>query len=423
VRGRWPTVTAALALLLALAGCGDRLVDGRYRGEPLAALRGSMVPTPETEVTGPVRLAIAWYPQWLAAEDPGGEAAPPAIVTEEVEAQGTFPVDFRFPIYGPPPARALAPLAEGLSGRGAFGILLAYQDLNGNRRLDPIPEFGAPTDRVIASSLLGDPRAVFALVYVDSPQPAATGLSPGFNLVQGVNGDAAAVVPLDTRVRLSLTAGGPEYDGFVCLAGWLTFLVADVCGLSGGGEGEEPPGFGFDGRVALDGARLAVELRVTSLEAIYPDAEVNVNGRRIPWDAGRQAFVLEEADTTLVRPGSSVLVSATAAGFSRGKVFAMPGDFALEKPGEFETVSAKGPLRLEWSAAAGTTTYFAGFEAPPAGGASITESPEVRFLELDTTWAGLGLASAFVEARVDGQDGQAYVTTALVKRRAFYFAP
>lgn len=413
---------AILALALALAACGDRLVDASYRGPALATVRGSLVPTPGTDVAGPVRLAIAWYPQWLAADAAPGQPAPPAIVTEDVPVEGTFPVDFRFPIHAPPPAAALAPLAEGLAGRGAFGVILAYHDLDGDRRLDAIPAAGRPVDRVVASSLLGDPGAIFAVVYVDSPQAPGTGLTPGFNLIQGVNGADAAPVPLDTRVRLSLTSGGPEFDGFVCDAGWLTFLVADVCGLSAKPE-EGPPGFGFDGRVALDGARLSVELRVTSLDGAYPDAAVNVNGRRIPWSASWQAFVLEEDGADLVRPGEPVLVSATIPGTSRGEVFRMPSDFEITTPAAFATVSAAGPLRIEWGPSAGTTTWFAGYDAPPDGRASITGSPDVRFLDLDTTWAGLGLAGAFVEARIDGTDGQAYVTTALVKRRAFYFGP
>ncbi|MFO0584760.1 MAG: hypothetical protein U0229_21010 [Anaeromyxobacter sp.] len=410
-------------LLLVLAACGDRLVDASYRGVPLGALSGSMVPAPGVDVQGPVRLAIAWYPQWLAAADPASADAPPAIVTEEVEAEGTFPVDFRFPLYGPPPSSALAPLGEGLLGRGAFGVLLAYQDLDGDRRLSPIPRYGKPVDRIIGSSLLGDPSSTFALVYVDRAQPAGTGLVPGLNLVKAA-GAETTVVPLDTRVRLSLTEGGPVYDAFVCLAGWLTFLLDPVCGLSGELPSDGPPGFGYDGRVALDGTRLEVELRVTSQEAFsYPDAVVSVNGRRIPWDAGWGAFRLSEADTALVRPGGQVLVSVTAANTSRGRVFTMPAEFSIEKPAELETVSAAGPLRLEWSASPGTTTWFGGFEAPPAGYATITESADIRFLDLDTTWAGIGAASAFVEARVDGVDGEAFVTTALVRRRSFWFVP
>ena len=65
----------ALPAAVALAACGDRLVGRDYAGEPLAVLSGSLVPTPETEVTGAVRLALAWYPQWMAAEDPSAGAA------------------------------------------------------------------------------------------------------------------------------------------------------------------------------------------------------------------------------------------------------------------------------------------------------------------------------------------------------------
>ena len=49
--------------------------------------------------------------------------------------------------------------------------------------------------------------------------------------------------------------------------------------------------------------------------------------------------------------------------------------------------------------------------------------PRLPFVWLDTAGAGIGPASAFVEARVDGEDGRAFVTTALVRRRSFYLAP
>ena len=417
--------TYAVLAAAMLAGCGDALVGATYPGEPLAAVSGSMIPTPETELDGPVRLALAWYPQWLAAEQPGGGDLPPAIVTEDVEARGTFPVDFSFPIYRPPPREALAPL-DGLAGRGAFGVLLAYRDLDGDRRLSPIPARGAPVDRVIGSSLLGDPRTTFALLYVDSPQPAETGLRPGLNLVMAVNEEDAEVVPLSTRVRLALTAGGPIYDAFVCEAGWLAFLFTDVCGLPAGGE-EGPPGFGFAGSVTLDGDRLQVELRVTSDGVpAYPEANVNVNGRVIPWDPaaaeGQGAFVLVEDATTLVRPGSSFVVSVAAAGVSRGAVFAIPGEFSILTPGEGATVTASEPLLLSWTAAPGADEYYAGFSAPPAGFASITDPPGTLSLLLDTTWAGVGAATSFVEARDWGDDASTFVTTALVRRRGFWFS-
>jgi hypothetical protein len=408
----------------ALLGCGDRLAGGDYPGEPLASIGGSMIPTPETEVTGPVRLALVWYPQWLAAETPTTEPTALAIVTEDVEVQGTFPVDFRFPVYRPPPPPALAPLAEGLAGKGAFGILLAYHDRDGDRRLDPIPAAGAPVDQVIASSLLGDPQAAFALVYLDSAQPEGTGLEPGFNLIRGVNDGSAAAVPLDTRVRLALTAGGPIYDAFVCEAGWLTFLLAEVCGLPGGGEEQGPPGFAVDGEVVLDGTRLRVALTVTSLDAKHPEAVVTVNGREIPWVAERDAFVLEEDGSTLVAPGSSVFVTATVPDKSIGQSFPMPGGFAIERPTPFETVHVAEGVTVSWTASAGATEYFVGYDAPLAGEATVAppEGPLSLPFSLPP-YAEAGRGSAFVEARIYAYDATMLVTTKVVERRDFYVGP
>ncbi|MGC4001571.1 MAG: hypothetical protein QM767_30570 [Anaeromyxobacter sp.] len=417
--GALPLLAACSALLL--AGCGDELVGGDYPGEPLATLGGSMVPTPETELSGPVRLAVAWYPQWLSAEDPSGGAAPPTVVTEDVEAQGTFPVEFRFPIYRPPPRAAQAPLGGGLDGRGSFGVLLAYQDLDGDRQLDLIPEDGAPVDRVIGSSLLGDPRATFALVYVDSAQPAESGLAPGFNLVQALDDDSAAVVPLTSRTRLSLTSGGPVYDAFVCQAGWLTFLLADVCGLWGGGGGD-PETLAYDGRVVLDGDRLEISLTVTGPSGPVTDAAVQVNGRPIPWDDLQGAYVLSEPATTLVAPGSSFLVSVTGAGVSAGQVFTMPGEFALEAPADGATVSAADPLLVGWTASAGAGEYYAGFEALPAGGSTTADAGALS-ISFDARAAQPGQGSAFVEARIWPEDGRAFVVTALVRRTGFWVVP
>ena len=74
-----------LSLLLALAGCGEPIVGPGYEGQPLVTLEGQMTPTPEANITGQVRLALVWYPQWLATDDAsGGLGTPKAVVTEDV---------------------------------------------------------------------------------------------------------------------------------------------------------------------------------------------------------------------------------------------------------------------------------------------------------------------------------------------------
>jgi hypothetical protein len=108
---------------------------------------------PGHTVTGPVRLALVWLPAAPGTGAEGGVVEMDAfeLVTEDVTYEGSFPLSYRFDIFQPPPAHVLSTLDEGFQGKGAFGYLLAYQDLNGNGKLDSIPMTGAPVDRVIAS--------------------------------------------------------------------------------------------------------------------------------------------------------------------------------------------------------------------------------------------------------------------------------
>lgn len=115
-----------------------------------------------------------------------------------------------------------------------------------------------------------------------------------------------------------------------------------------------------------------------SLDGASLDAAVDVNGRRIPWSAGWQAFVREEDGADLVRPGEPVLFSATIPGTSHGRVFRMPLDVELTTLAAFATVSAAGPLRTEWGTSPGVTTRFAGHDAPPAGSGPPGAHPRLR---------------------------------------------
>ncbi|WP_375767788.1 hypothetical protein NR798_39890 [Archangium gephyra] len=409
-----------LSLLLTLAGC-DGVVTPEHEGQPLVTLEGQMNPTPDARIDGQVRLALVWYPQWMAAEDSDAtQEGPLEIVTEDVVYQGSFPANYSFHIYRPPPAEALAPLGGDLQGKGAFGILLAYQDGNGNAKLDLIATDGTPADRVIGSSLLGDARSNFALVYADTAQPANTGLKPGINIIQAVNGESGTVVPLNTRLPLSLTEGGPIFDAFVCEAGWLTFLFTKVCGLDGG-DVFEPSTLAVQGRVALEGTKAVVELTVSSENVPLQDATVKLAGRTLPYDAAREAYVLEEEDTVLLAPGRDFELVAQAGGESVRHTFQVPGGFDITTPAANEPVDASQPLELRWTSSLGATEYYVGFSSSTAGGSTLAEEG-ARSYTFDATGAeGEGLVR--VEARAVPMDIDALVTVALVRERAFSFAP
>lgn len=410
-----------LPLLLALAGCGDGVVSPDHPGEPLVTITGQMMPTPDAQLTGEVRLALGWYPQWLAADDREG---PPGVlqevITEDVVYQGSFPANYRFHIYRPPAEEALAELGEGLQGKGAFGILLAYKDRNGNGKLDPIAMNGAPVDQIIGSSLLGGERSTFAVVYVTRQQREETGLKPGFNLIQGVNSESSAVVPHATSLPLSLTAGGALFDAFVCEAGWLTFLLTDVCGLNGG-ELIEPAKLSLSGRVALEGTLAAVELEVSEENERRQDATVTLNGRTIPYDAGHGAYIVSERDSALLTPGGSFELAVSLGEDTLRRTFRMPDELAITAPTANAQVRTGETLRLEWTASQGATAYFVGFSAPQAGeGIEVADGSLTHAFDATNT---SGAGKAYVEARLTPTDVEAWVTTALRREQTFSFVP
>lgn len=410
-----------LSLLLPLAGCGDEVVGPAHPGQPLLTLEGQMSAEPGATVPTQVRLAFAWYPQWLGAEDTApSQRTTQQIITEDLVYQGSFPANYRFHLYRPPPDTALAQLGEGLQGRGSFGILLAYEDLNGNGKLDPIALEGTPVDRVIGSSLLGDARSAFAVVYVNTEQPASTGLKPGFNLIKAVNSESSAVVPHSTPLPLNLTSGGAIFDAFVCEAGWLTFLFTNVCGLDGG-EIIVPATLAVEGHVVLDGTQAVVDLKVLFDNEPRQDARVTLAGRDIPYDAGREAHVLTEKDSALLTPGGSFELVATLGEETLRRTFRMPGGFDITAPAANASVSRGPNLLLQWTASQGATSYYVGFEAMSAGMSTLAEEGALS-QSFDTSGAS-GAATARVEARTDPTDIDAWVTTAVVREQAFSFSP
>ncbi len=409
-----------LSLLITLAGCGG-VVGPDHPGEPLLTLEGQMNAEPGASLPTQVRLAFVWYPQWLAAESPTGmETTGQQIITEELVYQGSFPANYRFHLYRPPPDTALAELGEGLQGKGAFGILLAYEDKNGNGKLDPIALEGAPVDRVIGSSLLGNARAAFAVVYVTQEQRAETGLKPGFNLIQAVNSDTSAVVPHSTPLPLSLGSGGPIFDAFVCEAGWLTFLFIDVCGLESG-EVIEPSSLGVAGQVVLEGTRAVVDLTVSLDNEARQDASVTLAGRTLAYNPARSGYALTENDSALLTPGGSFELVVSLGEETLRRTFQMPGSFEITAPAANAQVSRGQSFTLQWTAAQGATRYYVGFAASNAG--ESIEAEEGALSHSFETHGATGPATVRVEARNNPTDIEAWVTTAVVREHAFTFGP
>lgn len=214
-----------LGLLLAAACGGPEPVEHRNpdskdpvtEGESLT-LEGQLNPAHDVSIAVPVRLALAWYPMLGEGNEGGAMTQPRSITTSEVSYEASFPANFRFHASQPPPAEALVPVGQGSTAKAALGILLAYQDMNGNGKLDTIPASGSPIDRVLGSSFSWLSAKSYMVAYVDSEQQVQPELKKGFNLVE-VSEAGSKPVPMSTPLTLTLS-GGAYFDLFVCEAAW-----------------------------------------------------------------------------------------------------------------------------------------------------------------------------------------------------------
>ena len=209
---------AALASLVTLAGlaptlggCGS-LGDVDHR-EPLAILQGQLTQASASASSTPsnVRVAVVW----MNIEGDGYK------VTQDVRAEAVFPSSFRLELTDPPPAAAMwkapaqkpdvgpapipnpdgpapAPDTEGsrvatMSDVAtstlaiAYGAVVAYEDRNGNGKLDLVDD-GASSyiDRILGSN------SDLALLYIEGTPPADAKdkngrlPNPGYNIYRGI---------------------------------------------------------------------------------------------------------------------------------------------------------------------------------------------------------------------------------------------
>jgi hypothetical protein len=346
------TPSLLLALLLVTSACGE-VVDPTYPGTPLLTLEGQMRVAPDAQ-PGPVRLALAWYPQVLWDETAAPPVQPKAIVTEDFVYEDAFPANYRFHLYNLPPVEALAPLGGGVQGKGALGILLAYRDGNGNAQLDTIPATGSPVDRVVGASLDWMASPAYLLIYLDSEQPPELGLKRGFNLVKVTDASTSESVPLTTSIPLALS-GGPFLDVLVCEAAWSG--TGDACGLDFEGEPSEKNPLRVEGTVQLLGNAVQVSLLVTHDELYRSDAQVMLGGRAIPFSEEGMLYALSEADSMLLSEGGTIELRVVSGGKELRRVLSLPGGFALTTPASEGVVKSGGPLAVEWTRSAGARFY------------------------------------------------------------------
>jgi hypothetical protein len=195
-------VVAALGLVGAgLAGCGEPLNDGRYRGDSLFTIEGRVSSLSPTVEGRPLLAAVAWR-HWLERALLVGQPA-------SIELTG-FPAAFQIDVYTPPPAEALADLGRrapgpaadagadaaipsyGQQGRVGFGLVAAHQGANDGAQVTLVatrPEAAqlrglAPDHVVIYNDGLnaGALRLLRERAGILNPEA----LRPGYNVARGL---------------------------------------------------------------------------------------------------------------------------------------------------------------------------------------------------------------------------------------------
>src|SRR5207249_11753786 len=116
------------ALYLPRHGSLQRRRVGAFRR---SHAEGQLLSSASAQQSDPLLLAMGWYPTF-AGTAPGSPVG--AVITQaNIELHGSFPVDFNFTLTGTPPAAALFDLSKtGGTGHLAYGVLIAFRDVNKN---------------------------------------------------------------------------------------------------------------------------------------------------------------------------------------------------------------------------------------------------------------------------------------------------
>lgn len=192
------TRLALVPLLLATFGCGG-LIDDKYAGQTLATVQGQLKASSGTNVTAPIGMAIFWEGATVPAVPitSGGDPSEPlscaatrqprdtsfvtnysSFVSQAVSYEPHFPIDFSIPVKGVPPKSAQFDLAAMGGGTGvvAFGLVIAFEDANGNGAYD----FGTPTrnaERILGTSATNDSHTT--VVFLDGHLNGRAAAIPG----------------------------------------------------------------------------------------------------------------------------------------------------------------------------------------------------------------------------------------------------
>jgi len=345
--------TGLASLLVLATACGG---GGGGAAPESLRLTGRLESSKPGRTASPIRLAMAWYPAFGAT----GPTSPPAGVVpqERVTFEGDFPIQFSFEVEGRPPAKALYDLSTG-GGRGhiAYGVLIAYEDGNGNRSFDPIPAGGTPIDHIVGLSVpdpsLPPPPRNHFVVYLDGkPAPgdywAAFSLKQGYNLIEGRYAFGAERIPLESDISIPITRSA-ALDLYACSDIFTTLYLQQACGIDPFGGTYQAQGNFFSTPLGSD-----LYMYVSDGNGNRADATITLDGADVAYDAGSESYYWW-SDAVLT--GSHTVTISVPGHTTETLPFTLPDPLAIAEPLDGAVLGRNTPIPISWSAAAGTAYY------------------------------------------------------------------
>jgi hypothetical protein len=124
------------ALLLLAIACGDPLVESGYRGEPLLTFEGLITDMQFSGRIEQLSLSIFWTRDNVSTTDPDQ-----LIEQSGLSVSTTFPAIFTVRIFNPP--------SQAISEKFASGLILVYEDEDGDRRMSQGELRGGATNNAV----------------------------------------------------------------------------------------------------------------------------------------------------------------------------------------------------------------------------------------------------------------------------------
>lgn len=344
---------AAFAIcIFLLAACG-----GATQNTGAVKLKGQLVGTVASSQSQPLLLAMGWYPTF-AGTAPGSPVG--AVITQaNISYQGNFPVDFSFDLTGTPPPAALFDLTQtGGTGHLAYGVLIAFRDVNHNGVFDANSAGHAEADEIAGLSVPDPsrppPEHSYFVVYLDG-KPAANDyysafpLQQGYNLMQihydfGIN-----PVPLTTSIAIPIT-DSRALNLYACQAafqdsGWFK----RACGI-------DPYDGTWQGQATVFSTPTGTKgyVYVNDAEGNVANASITLDGSPLTYDSTSESYAFNTSATLL---GTHALAFTVPNRASETLSFTLPAQVTVSSPTPNQSFTSGSPVSISWSPAAGMAYY------------------------------------------------------------------